>query len=440
MAEPLAVLINGTIIGTVSTVNDNLLRFEYDGAYRRLSGATPLSLSMPLSGSVFADTPANRAVTNFLSGLLPDDDEIIRRWAGHYSVRTTSPFYILSTPVGRDCAGGVAFCPISEVDGFLARGGAIEWMSEAGVAEALRDLRRDPTLALGRAFAGNFSLAGAQRKTALRLGPDGRWGRPSGTEPTTHIFKPSSAGWLDHDINEHLCLTAAGMAGLRVARSSIQIFGDQEAIVSVRYDRDARGGRVARIHQEDMCQALGISPDKKYEADGGPTARDIAALLRRSVAPRDADAVVRAFADALIWNWIIMGTDAHAKNYSLLLLGSAVRLAPLYDVSSVLPYLGTTSPSSQMMIIERKQSFAMRIGSNRDVYPLRNPWARVGAELGIPPAYLVDRARTLASAAPAAFARAAADPAIAALRSDVAAKLVDRVGERAAACIAVLDR
>jgi len=35
---------------------------------------------------------------------------------------------------------------------------------------------------------------------------------------------------------------------------------------------------------------------------------------------------------------LIAGTDAHAKNYSLLLSGPQVRLAPLYDVASILPY------------------------------------------------------------------------------------------------------
>lgn len=44
------------------------------------------------------------------------------------------------------------------------------------------------------------------------------------------------------------------------------------------------------------------------------------------------------FVDALALNWLIAGTDAHAKNYSLLLAGSQVRLAPLYDVASILPY------------------------------------------------------------------------------------------------------
>jgi serine/threonine protein kinase HipA of HipAB toxin-antitoxin module len=49
------------------------------------------------------------------------------------------------------------------------------------------------------------------------------------------------------------------------------------------------------------------------------------------------DAVNR-FVNALAYNWIIGSTDAHAKNYSVLLSGLQVRLASLYDVASTLPY------------------------------------------------------------------------------------------------------
>jgi hypothetical protein len=44
------------------------------------------------------------------------------------------------------------------------------------------------------------------------------------------------------------------------------------------------------------------------------------------------------FAGALAFNWLIASTDAHAKNYGLLLAGRQIRLAPLYDIASILPY------------------------------------------------------------------------------------------------------
>jgi serine/threonine-protein kinase HipA len=81
-----------------------------------------------------------------------------------------------------------------------------------------------------------------------------------------------------------------------------------------------------------MCQALGVMPDLKYQRDGGPGPADIITTIR-SVFAGEAD--VDRFVQALVFNWLIAGTDAHAKNYGLLLSGTNARLAPLYDVASV---------------------------------------------------------------------------------------------------------
>jgi serine/threonine-protein kinase HipA len=134
--------------------------------------------------------------------------------------RPGSPFSLLSTPVGEDCAGAVRFAKPEEVDRVLARPGAVAWLDEHGVATRLHELKEDATTWLGRTFTGQFSLAGAQAKTALMRSGE-RWGVPSGSTPTTHILKPAVAGLDDHDLNEHLCLDAARRAGLAAARTSI---------------------------------------------------------------------------------------------------------------------------------------------------------------------------------------------------------------------------
>lgn len=166
---------------------------------------------------------------------------------------------------------------------------------------------------------------------------------PSGrtAAATSHILKPALEGFDDHDLNEHLCLSAARRAGLMAANTRIASFDDQTAIVTERYDRVAQpNGWLRRIHQEDLCQALGLPPELKYQSEGGPTPRAIVDLLRQVLPGVAADDAVLRFLDALVLNWLICGTDAHAKNYSLLLAGRQVRLAPLYDVASALPYPG----------------------------------------------------------------------------------------------------
>jgi len=114
-------------------------------------------------------------------------------------------------------------------------------------------------------------------------------------------------------------------------------FGDQVAFVVERYDRRVIDDRIVRIHQEDMCQAFAVPPTKKYENEGGPSVRRIVDFLREnSGAPRED---LQTFIDAVAFNWLVAGTDAHAKNYSILIgAGGRVRLAPLYDLASVLPY------------------------------------------------------------------------------------------------------
>ena len=437
VAETLVVLMGAEVAGTLTRHANNLLHFEYDSAYASSSTATSLSLSLPLAVRTHVDTPAKRTVSNFLWGLLPDNELVLDRWARHYQTRDTSPFFLLGTPVGEDCAGAVAFCQPADVSRHSGRYGSVEWLTDSDMSALMRDLRLDRTTWLGRDFAGQFSLAGAQAKTALVF-QKGRWGRPTGARPTTHIVKPASAGWSHQDVNEHVCLDAARRAGLTTSRSWIAQFGDETAIVVERYDRAKVGRRVERVHQEDLCQAMGIHPNSKYQSNDGPSPGSIAKLLRRTMSSRQAQDAVWGFADALAWNWIIAGTDAHAKNYSLLLNRREVRLAPLYDISSILPYLGERGPDGEV-IQGRKVRMAMKVGGEDQLEPPRNTWRAAASELGLPQDALLARVGTLATSAPSAFAAAASDASIASFQSDVIAKLVETVAVRARRCADVLS-
>jgi serine/threonine-protein kinase HipA len=96
------------------------------------------------------------------------------------------------------------------------------------------------------------------------------------------------------------------------------------------------GGRVHRLHQEDMCSALSVHPAEKYQHLGGPGLKPIMELLAGSGAPEmDRERFMRACA----FNFVIAGIDAHAKNFSLLIEGGGrYRLARFYDVISAIPY------------------------------------------------------------------------------------------------------
>src|ERR1700683_2669613 len=304
MTAPLAVLLDDMTAGALSRLHGGRLSFEYADKYRRRPDATPLSASMPVQIRSHPD----HLITPWLWNLLPDNEAVIDRWARQFQVSSSSPFSLLATPIGQDCAGAVRFVKPEDLEQATNRQGAVTWLTNDDIAQRIEDLKNDSTAWLGRTFTGQFSLAGAQAKTAL-LFQKGRWGVPHGSIPTTHILKPAISGFTDHDLNEHLCLKAARLAGLTVVDSQVMKFGDEGAIVIVRYDRVEIDGHTSRVHQEDLCQALGIPPTRKYQRDGGPGPSDIVALFRRTMSPENSDKATGQFVDALAWNWLIGGPD-----------------------------------------------------------------------------------------------------------------------------------
>jgi serine/threonine-protein kinase HipA len=327
------VLINGDLMGVVEQQQSGELAFAYERSWQERDDSYPLSLSMPLARQQHDDP----VVRPFLEGLLPDNARVLDAWARTFHVSARNPFSLLAH-MGEDCAGAVQFVRPDRYEAVSPAGeGEVDWLTEEGVAERLRDLVERQGTGRLAGDRGQFSLAGAQPKMPL-LHDGERWGIPSGPTPTTHILKPPAQRDLDgFDINEHFCLRLAKELGLTVAESTLRSFAGQEALVVERYDRArSRDGRLIRLHQEDACQALAVSPLRKYESEGGPGPAQIVNLLLRESGEPETD--VGVFVDALGFNWVIGGTDAHAKNYSLLLSPGSVRLAPLYDLISVLPY------------------------------------------------------------------------------------------------------
>lgn len=422
-------LLRGRQAGTVVEGKDGRLTLTYHEDWRTDPDAVPLSLSMPLAERQHGD----RVVRATMWGLLPDNEQVLERWARRYQVSAGNPLALLRH-VGEDCAGAAQFVPPDRVPLLLMRGGGVEWIDQAAIAQRLRTLRRDPT-AWHTASTGQFSLAGAQAKTALHLDSGtGEWGDPWGSVPTTHILKPAVVGFDEHDLNEHLCLETARRLGIVAASSRVTAFEDERAIVVDRYDRAWTGdGSVRRVHQEDMCQALGLAPTTKYQNEGGPTPEQIIALLRREIRPAGAaDGEVERFVDALAFNWIIGGTDGHAKNYSVLLAEGQVRLAPLYDVASALPYDDMYLPKLRM---------AMRIGGEYRLTALSGRhWRGFATANWLDPDALIARVDDLARRAPAALATATAAAPVRALGSDLPHRLLDQVGAHAARCRSALKQ
>ncbi len=445
----LVALIDGREVGRVVQDMDGRYSFTYAEEWRRRRDAIPLSVSMPL----ITPTHGHEPIAAFLWGLLPDNEEILAAWARREQVSARNPFALLAH-VGEDCAGAVQFVPRERVAELRRAGPAeIAWLTESEVAGRLRRLREDQAAWRLPRDEGRFSLAGSQRKTALYF-EDGRWGVPAGRTPTTHILKPPIARFDGHVENEHLCLRLADAVGLPTARSQARRFGDQVAIVVERYDRfrtldaaaaaQARGDYVLaarlrelaasqpvlRLHQEDMCQALAVMPTRKYQNERGPSPADIVRVLRENSGDRDAD--VAAFVDALVFNWVIAGTDAHAKNYSLLHeAGGLPRLAPLYDLASALPY-----PD----LDPRRIRFAMKVGSEYRLYNLRRRhWVELAEELALDADATIARAKVLAGQVVTAAPELRETLIGEGLDHPIVPRLAQLLVERAQACLRTLE-
>jgi serine/threonine-protein kinase HipA len=427
VTELLAVM-NGDLLGVVTQRKNGQLHLTYERAWQDGQDSYPLSLSMSLGRREHGDS----VVRPFMEGLLPDSNDVLERWARKFHVSARNPFALLAH-MGEDCAGAVQFVRPDRFEDVSRPGDdEVEWLTEEDVAERLRDLLERRGTGRLAGDRGQFSLAGAQPKMAL-LRDGERWGVPSGRTPTTHILKPPAQQDLDgFDIDEHLCLKLARELGLTVAASSLRTFAGEQALVVERYDRRRRvpDGRLVRLHQEDACQALGVTPLRRYENEGGLGAPEIVALLLRESDDPAAD--VGAFVDALALNWVMGGTDAHAKNYSVLIAPGSVRLAPFYDLISILPYA--------RRVHYRQARLAMRIDREYLLWKIRRRhWEGLAVRSGLDPAPLVDRVGELMATVPGAVSRAATEVRNEGVTHEIVDRVATAVRDHAEDCLRRLD-
>lgn len=380
---------NGERVGTWSLTPNGPDTLAYDAAWVGSRQGRPLSLSLPF-------TPGNaphrgERVRAYFENLLPDSQPIRERMARRFNTGSTGAFELLAE-VGRDCVGALEILPEDQVSADAAPLQA-EALSEARVAQVLRGATTPNALAwAGKNEDFRISIAGAQEKTALLL-HDGQWCLPHGNTPTTHIFKLPLGliGGMKIDMresveNEWLCALILKEFGLPVATCAPLQFEDVRVLVVERFDREWRAypsakPRLLRLPQEDLCQATGVPPQAKYEAEGGPGIDRIFGVLDGSIS-REQDR--RNFFKAQLLFWMLCATDGHAKNFSLFLRPQGrYQLTPLYDVLSAYPVLG--EGPGRISPFKAKMSMAVRAKNAhwkmREI--LRRHWLALGVRHGV---------------------------------------------------------
>lgn len=327
MARTLNIYYERELVGQLIQGGSGQMSFRYGESWLGRQEPIALSRSLPLREEPFTQ----KECRGFFGGILPEENnrKVIARILG---ISDKNDFAMLEQ-IGGECAGAISFLP--EDEEFPDDDDRYRELADNELAKILRELPRRPLMAGQDGI--RLSLAGAQDKIAVRLDAE-KISIPRGSAPSSHVLKPAIDTYEGVVFNEAFCMALASACGLHAAPITIGKVADIDYLLVERYDRirDTEGN-IQRLHQEDLCQALGIRSEIKYQSEGGPSLANCFALIRDASSAPALDLI--ALLDAVIFNLLIGNHDAHAKNFSLLYRPDrSVRLAPLYDLVCTVYY------------------------------------------------------------------------------------------------------
>lgn len=403
-------------VGRIAGSRASGFLFAYDSGYMDRPDAIPLSMSLPLGQKAFPES----AFRPYFEGLLAEG-EPRRRLCAEAGVREDDWLSLLAY-CGRDCIGDVVAWDAAQ-DG-APPSKAIKASFTPVLPSELRAILGSSSGIAGSNSASRLSLAGTQDKLGLAHAPGAPWQdgwlRPQGLAPSTHILKSSELRDLPE--LEFICMRAASSCGIRCAETHLVSLGRAVTVIS-RFDRRVAtdGGRIVeveRIHQEDLAQALGVSPASKYAEIPGGTIGAVARVLReQSINPLGS---LAQLARVLLFNYLVGNCDAHLKNYSLSYEGGAAPvLTPAYDLVSTTYF-------------ERfSRDMAMALGRHRDIDEVdTEDFELLAADMGLGRAFVRRAASELVAAVPDALAGAASSPEAFESTPYIADDLIDEMGTR----------
>jgi serine/threonine-protein kinase HipA len=358
----LSVLWEQEEVGRLSRVDERSREY----AFRYTSPARAISLSLPLREESFSPAESRP----FFEALLPEGavrDQI----AAQFKLAASDSYGLLGE-LGRDCAGALQIVK----DKRMSEPPSVRWLSPQELDALIEDLPRRPFGLRPEDGRLRLSLAGVQRKAILVRSDDGDFGEPLSGMPSTHILKPDlpDSGYPDIAVNEYFCMRLAAACSLPTATVELIEAAGRPCLVVERFDRDTTQWPPRRKHQEDLCQALGVTPDFKYQRPGErvPSYEALAELLDAHSRRPGVDRL--AAAHATVFNFVIGNADAHGKNFSLLHTDGAVELAPLYDLVCTAAYPDLTPELSLSIGDEFDPA---RVGATE--------WADLGEDLHLQP-------------------------------------------------------
>lgn len=361
--KSLAVFFENRLVGTLR--RSETLEFQYANVWLQASDAFRVSIQLPLREQAY-----EHGAESFFYNLLPEGN-VRALVAKRLGVSVDNDFELLAA-LGGECAGAFVVLPTGS--------------SPGEIRETYRPIEANQLLKLARQGSVMASLAGADTKLRLSLAGvqdklpvriDGEQILlPENGAASTHILKFESPSFRHLPANETFTMMLAREAGVETPMVALKSVGAHSFYVVERFDRRLEHGQVRRLHQEDLCQAMGLPAARKYEKEGGP---GIVGCYQQ-IATASANPVIdgRSLLRWCAFNAIVLNADAHAKNLSILYGPSGARLAPSYDLICTRAY-----PNLDRQL-------AMTIGGVSDPSRLRkHHWETLASAVAVSGRFLV---------------------------------------------------
>jgi serine/threonine-protein kinase HipA len=299
----------------------------YTAAWLAYEKNYPFSLHLPLNNQ----TLAGAEVKNFFENLLPEGS-ILEVAASTHNLSKHDTFGLLAK-IGRDVAGAMLIMPSPYVG---EKNIDLRLLSKKEISTRIKERTHIPFSVWDNKV--RLSIAGFQDKLAVFIDDKKQIYLPDGLASSTHIIKPENVNekFPFMPANEYFCMRLARAFGLPVP--NVELWHIPEAVYVVeRYDRKKENeNKVKRLHQIDLCQALNLNVEMKYQkaytySPEGATYKDLFEVTEHTIYPSKSKMEVIQW---IVFNYLIGNTDAHAKNISFLLDHAGLRLAPFYDLVS----------------------------------------------------------------------------------------------------------
>ncbi len=352
-------------------VDQGRFAVTYDAAWLRSPDAFPISLSLPLREALHDGASAHA----FFANLLPEGG-VRQAVCSRLGISVDNDVALLRA-IGGECAGA-----LSIVEPGWSAGRREAAYEEIDAARLAALTARDVVPLLLGGPPTRLSLAGAQDKLPVAV-IDGALHLPLEGAPSTHILKLPNPRYAHLTLNEAFVMGLADAVGLEVAPVEVVTATDPPCLLVTRFDRHGET-EIERLHQEDICQALGLPPTQKYEQEGGPTLGAALEVVRDHVTTPIPD--VQRLLAWQAFNVVAGNADGHGKNLALLYEGRGLRLAPFYDLVCTQAY-----PALD-------RHLAMSIGGRRDPAQLhRAQWEALAREIDVAPRVVVQIAHDVAT-------------------------------------------